>query len=170
MGYRHNATVNINPDAIRQALSDADYTLSAASRIIGGADNYLNAAVRRGSMDADKLNRLAHLCRVDVKTLLKADDAPAEEKADNPEVGGQTIARIYDQLVRQNQRLEDMEKHLRRLQSVELRQEKMVNQQAALVDLLTRWSDQITKLTNQATGCNTNLLRLLALFERMKKG
>jgi hypothetical protein len=121
-------------------------------------------------MDADKLNRLAHLCRVDAKTLLKADDAPAEEKADNPEVGGQTIARIYEQLVRQNQRLEDMETHLRRLQSVELRQDKMANQQAALVDLLTNWSDKIMKLTNQATGCNTNLLRLLALFERMKKG
>lgn len=62
-----------------------------------------------------------------------------------------------------------MERELRRLQAMEMRQDKMVNQVGALVELLTRWSDQITKITNQATGCNTNLLRLLALMEGKKR-
>jgi archaellum component FlaC len=85
-------------------------------------------------------------------------------------VTGQTVRGLYEQLVKQNSRLNDIEQELRRLQAMEMRQDKMCNQIGAMVEMFTRWSDQITKLTNQATGCNTNLLRLLALFERMKKG
>lgn len=172
---RKKNTVDINPEAIRQAVEKSGFAMAEASRIIGMAENYISSLTRYGAGNSEYIQRIADLCRVDYNSLLapvEPEPEPAKESPEKlplPNVSGQTVLGLYDQLVGANKRLDDMERELRRLQAMEMRQDKMVNQVGALVELLTRWSDQITKITNQATGCNTNLLRLLALMEGKKR-
>lgn len=176
MGYRQNGTVDVNPDAIRAALDKAGFTMTEASRIIGMAENYISSLIRYGAGSGACVKRIADLCRVEYVQLIKpipADPEPEPDKQPEkpplPDVSGQTVRGLYDQLVGANKRLDDMERELRRLQAMEMRQERTMNQISAIVEVLTRWSDQITKITSQATGCNTNLLRLLALLEGKKR-
>jgi transcriptional regulator with XRE-family HTH domain len=174
MGYRKTTTVNINPDFLREAIEASRFTQTDVSRVIGMADNYVSSLLRYGAGDAARVRSIATLLGVPYEKIIQieapAEPEPAqkEEPAQLPSVTGQTVRGLYEQLVKQNSRLDDIEKELRRLQSMEMRQDKMCNQIGAMVEMFTRWSDQITKMTTQAASCATTLLRLRALLEGRK--
>lgn len=174
MGVPNKNTIKIDPDAVREAIAKTNYSMTDVSKIIGMSDNYVSSLIRYGAGDASRVRSIAMLLGVPIESLMRREPEPVEEppepsKTPLPNVSGQTIRGLYDQLVKANTRLDDMERELRRLQAMEMRQDKIMNQLGALVELLTRWSDHVTKITNQATGCNTNLLRLLALLEGKKR-
>lgn len=160
------SAVNINPDAVRQALIDSGYAATVASEIIGGNRNYISAMVSAGRMDEKKLKSLAALVKVKPETLL----AKAEkEQPPEPPTMHQNGAGTLEQVIRVGSRLDDIEKELRRLQAMEMRQEKLVNQISAMVEMMVKWTDVFDQTRRKAIGCETNLLRLLALLEGKKK-
>lgn len=171
MGYHQKATVDINSDFLRELIEKSQYSQADVSRVIGMADNYIGSLLRYGAGSREKVKSIAILLGVPFEQLLKQDmppEEPPKEERKLPDVSGQTVNRLYEQLVRQNSRLDDIEKELRRLQSMELRQDKLTNQVSAMIEMMTRWSDQITKISTQAASCATTLLRLRAMLEGKK--
>lgn len=163
MGNRYTKMENINPDAIREAITKGGFNICDMSEIVGNQKNYISSCLNRGVIEESKLKSIARVLRIDYNDLLQT------EKEKEPPKTRQNGAGALEQAIRINSRLDDIEKELRRLQAMEMRQEKLVNQFSAFVETTVKWTDIFEKTKIKATGCETNLLRLLALLEGKKR-
>lgn len=166
MGNRYSNMIPLNRDALKMALKEGGYAATEASEIMGCQRNYINACSNAGRMEERKFKSLAALLKVPPETLMvKAE----KEQPPEPPTMHQNGAGMLEQVIKANSRLDDIEKELRRLQAMEMRQEKLVNQISAMVEMMVKWTDVFDQTRRKAIGCETNLLRLLALLEGKKK-
>lgn len=164
MGNRYSNMIPLNRDALKTALKEGGYAATEASEIMGCQRNYISACSNAGRMEERRFKSLAALLKVPPETLMTKEEQPPE-----PPAMHQNGAGTLEQVIRINSRLDDIEKEMRRLQAMEMRQEKLVNQISAMVEMMVKWTDIFDQTRRKAIGCETNLLRLLALLEGKKK-
>lgn len=154
MGYPKKTAVDINPEAIRDAVSKSGYTATQISQIIGGADNYVSGLMNYGRGDSKKIKAIASLCKVDYESLLKPEtpaEQPKAEQAGN--VTAETLASILEAVNTLVRAVEKLDRRLDALTGEEVKQ-----------------GEKLEAIRIKAISIHAENARMRAIWEGAKKG